>query len=337
MNIFGEVKKKTVARPSGIPIPAAREQNHYFAAGYSMPVMQFRNKSVVTYLRTESDGSKGLQLFRSLNMKAQQEKAYSGKFTAGAKKRCTKAINLMVQGTRRRWITNPITKRMQLHQLSFITLTVNNHNGILTGKEAYSKLLSHFLSWLRKTKAVTTYIWKAELQENGQIHYHITCPDFIDYREIRAKWNALQRKAGLLEAYHKEHGHYDPNSTDIHSVHNQRDMAAYMVKEIAKNVQNEESIGGKVWDCSVNLSKGKYFSVEMKQQQFEYLESAVNEGLCTKYEGEQFCIYKFNASVVQEALLTKEDMKHYKTWLHVLRDSITYQDPELENENIFYA
>lgn len=297
------------------------------SCGFSMPVMQLRDKAIVTYLRTESDGRKGLQLFRSLNMKEQQKKTYSGKMTIGAKKRCTKAINLLVQGTRRRWISNPVNGRMMLHQLSFITLTVTDRAGLLDGKTAYKNLLSHFLSWLRKTKGVTSYIWKAELQENGQIHYHITCPDFIHYKEIRAKWNELQKKAGYLDAYFKEFGHWDPNSTDIHSAKVVKDMAAYLVKEITKTMQNELCLGGKVWDCSEQLSKGKYFSVEMKQDQFTYLESAVEEGLCEKYEGERFCIYKFNQQPVKEALLTKEDMKQYKTWLHVLRESITFQDP----------
>jgi hypothetical protein len=291
-----------------------------------MPVMQLRGKSVVTYVRAESDGRKGLQIFRSINMQAQQKRAYSGRLTPGAKKRLTKAINLMVQGTRLRWISNPVNQRSQLHRLSFITLTVNNHGALLDGKTAYKLLLAGFLSWLRKTKGVTTYIWKAEIQKNGQIHYHITLPDFLHYKEIRDKWNDLQRKAGLLEQYHADHGHYNPNSTDIHSVRKMQDIASYLVKEIAKSCQNETSIGGKVWDCSANLSAAKYFSVEMKQAQFEFLEAAVNECRATKYEGERFCIYKFKESV-EERLLSKEDLSHYQTWLHVLRESIVYNDP----------
>ncbi len=260
-----------------------------------------------------------------MNMQQQQKKTYSGRLTQGAKKRLVKAVNLMVAGTRLRWIFNPINKRQQLHQLSFVTLTVSNAAN-LDGKTAYKLLLSHFLSWMRKTKGITTYIWKAELQERGQIHYHITCPDFVHYKEIRAKWNELQQKAGLLDAYFEEHGHYDPNSTDIHSAKKVRDMAAYMVKEIAKNCQNHEAIGGKVWDCSANLSEAKYFSVEMKQSQFDFLEAAVNEKRAEKFEGERFCIYKFKEQIA-ETLLTADDLSHYRVWLRVLRESIVYTDP----------
>lgn len=362
------------------------------SAGYSMPVMQIRGKNIVTYQRVESDGRKSLQMFRSANMQLQRNNAYSGLFTVGAKKRCTKAITLLVQGTRRRWITNPINNQLQLHQLSFLTLTVSDTGEILDGSTAYKKLLSPFLSWLRKTKGVNTYVWKQERQQNEQIHYHLTMPDFIHYKEIRDKWNKLQKKAGIIDKYranqlawHKDgfrlredlleswpedkqraayargmkNNWQDPNSTDVHKVYKVKDLAPYLAKEFGKSIQNPKnklhyenelefelpqltaeknhkrylqllkmsSCTAKVWDCSENLSKNKYWSTEMKQEQFQFLETAVNEGLATKYEGERFCIYKFNKEPVKEALLSKEDMKQFKTWLYVLRDSIKFQDP----------
>jgi hypothetical protein len=297
--------------------------------GVSLPKLQLRNKSVLVYQEVQTDGRKVLQAFRSANMRAQQGKQYSGRLTAGAKKRLTKAITLMVQGTRRRWIVNPVTQRTCLHQLTFLTLTVSDHSQILDGKTAYKKLLSGFLQWLRKTKGVNTYIWKAELHKSGQIHYHITLPDFIHYREIRDKWNELQRKAGLLEKYYQEHGHYDPNSTDVHKVYKMKDVTSYLVKEIAKQMQNTTSLGGKVWDCSANLSQAKYFTCYMKEDQYNFLETAVNECLAEKYEGEHFTMYRFPnvKEQIEEYLLSAEDYKQYKTWLHVLRESIACSDP----------
>lgn len=264
----------------------------------------------------------------------------------------------MVEGTRRRWIFNPVLKRDTLHQLTFVTLTVSNSDN-LPGKEAYRKLLGPFLQWLRKTKGVNTYIWKAELQQNGQIHYHLTMPDFIHFQEIRDRWNECQRKAGIIAKYraaqlefHKdgfqarkhlldswpmekqkqayargmETDWQDPNSTDVHKVYKIKDVTGYLVKEIAKSCQNAEAIGGKVWDCSANLSAAKYFSVEMKQDQFQFLENAVNDKLAFKFEGERFCIYKFKEPIA-ESLLTASDLSHYKVWLRVLRESIFYHDP----------
>lgn len=294
--------------------------------GVSIPKMQFRNRSVLVYQEAQTDGKKVLQAFRSQNMKLQQGKQYSGRLTIGAKKRLAKAVTLLVQGTKKRWIVNPVTKKTYLHQLSFMTLTVSDHTQLLNGKEAHKTLLAPFLAWLRKTKGVNTYIWKAELHKDGQLHYHITLPDFIHYREIRNKWNELQRKAGLLERYAQGHGHYDPNSTDMHKVYKIKDVAGYLLKEITKGMQNETSLGGKVWDCSENLSQSSYYCQNMEQSHYLDMERAVEEKLATKFEGERFTIYKF-FEPVEEYLLSAEDLSHYEAWLYKLQDSISFCDP----------
>jgi hypothetical protein len=141
-----------------------------------------------------------------------------------------------------------------------------------------------------------SYIWKAELQQNGQIHYHITTNIFIRFDLIRKRWNYLQQKAGLLDSYYEKHGHYNPNSTDVHKVYNDDNIEAYLEKYISKqqevnptlkanllnnnSITNEQCIGnmlscssvnctddlsinGKIWDCSQDLKSTKLFTVEM--------------------------------------------------------------------------
>lgn len=288
--------------------------------------MQLRDKAVLVYDEVQTDGAKGLQLFRSMNMREQRKETYTGRLTPGAKKRLAKAVTLMVQGTRRRWIFNPVSGRHHVHHLSFMTLTISDPTRLLDGKTAHKWLLAPFLAWLRKTKEVNTYIWKAELQKNGQIHYHVTLPNFIHYKDVRDKWNDLQRKAGLLDRYFAEHGHYDANSTDMHKVYKVRDMAAYMVKELTKSIQNAASLGGKVWDCSANLSEAKYYTSYMKQSHHDFLELAVEEKLASKFEGERFSIYRFKESP-EEYLLTKSELAHYRSWLEVISSSMHYNDP----------
>jgi hypothetical protein len=282
----------------------------------SIPKYQARGKSVLTYAEYQGVGSKGLQLFRINNMKAQQQKAYSGYLTAGAKKRLTRAIFILCSMVKRRLVVNPCTGRLHHHHLSFITLTVAGGNTLLTGKEGYSKLLGPFLQWLRRSKDVNTYIWKAELQENGQLHYHITLPNLIHHREIRAKWNELQREAGLLEAHYKKFKNWSPPGTEITSVHSKDDMASYMIKEIAKTIQNRSTIGGKVWDCSANLSKADYFSDELTQFQYEFLEAAVKEGFAKKIEHPEnrFCLYRFEEDVT-DIILIDTQKERYRAWI----------------------
>ena len=134
--------------------------------------------------------------------------------------------------------------------------------------EAYQTLLEPFLAWLRKTKGVRSYIWKAELQKRGQIHYHITTPSFINWQEIRAKWNRLQMRAGLLDDYYNRFKSVDPNSTDIHQVYKKSDLTSYLIKYLSKSETDKGKTTGKIWDASVNLKQSAYPDYEITNEQY---------------------------------------------------------------------
>lgn len=233
----------------------------------------------------------------------------------GSRKRLARAVTVMAQGIKPRWEHNPVTGRLHYHQFSFITLTVASSTNI-THREAYDKLLNHFLDWMTRTVAkedprAKTYIWKAELQKRGQIHYHITTPAFIHWREIRRKWNQLQREAGLLDQWAKDHGNFDPNGTDVHDTHNVRSASDYMVKELCKSIhaiqveakaevdqllekgeineqQYEEKLQevlsmklntvGKVWGCSQDLAGVNYYTIPVTRAHEAMIEKWVMEG-----------------------------------------------------------
>lgn len=243
-------------------------------------------------------------------MQSAQKTQYSGGLTSGSRKRLSKAVTLMAQASKPRWIFNDVIKQYQYHHLSFITLTVSCRKNVST-KFAYDNLLRPFLGWMRDTKGVKTYVWKLEFQTRGQVHYHITVPDFINYAEIRKTWNSLQRKAGILDEYAREYGHFNPNSTDIHAVHSKKNLSSYLLKELGKAVDAKRVIAtgmvnsliqageipaeekqkfineytgdelkaeGKVWDCSNNLSGCNYFAVPMEAWHMERFEELRAKG-----------------------------------------------------------
>ena len=215
----------------------------------------------------------------------------------------------MTQAVKPRWVYNTVNCKYQYHTFSFITLTIASPKNI-TARQAYDNLLAPFLDWLRKTMQVKTYIWKAELQKRGQIHYHITTPAWIHHKEIRKKWNALQHAAGLLDEYAEVHGHFNPNSTDIHNTRSIRKMDQYLVKELSKSFAaiNVEAINevnemvsrgelspalaeekvkeieeqkittiGKIWDCSNDLAGVGYFTIPLTANHQLMIQQWVND------------------------------------------------------------
>lgn len=220
---------------------------------------------------------------------------YSGELRDGARKRLIKAIDLLVQSTKRTWIDHPhqAGKKMPF-QIAFTTLTVHSPERMIDAKEAYKNLLAPFLQWLRRSQNVYLYIWKAELQQRGQIHYHLLLGSFVDQEKLRIKWNKLQKEHGYLDMYFSEHGHYNAPSTEIKNALEHEDISGYLIKEVAKTIQNQKGINGKVWDCSMNLKEMSYFEADSNKYAGVISELVRQSKLVVGYTDRNCTVYKAN-------------------------------------------
>lgn len=261
------------------------------------------------------------------NITEARKKAYSGTLTRAGKKRMEKAITLMCQASPTRYIYNPIINRHHYHKLSFVTLTVSDTKINRTAKEVYQTCLRPLLQWLTKYKGVKLYVWKAELQKRGQIHYHLATPTFVHYQELKNKWNYLQLKAGYLEGYYEKFHNHDPNSTDIHSMRKIKDAAAYLTKYFGKeeiktdrkeedDKPEEAKTIGKVWDCSKSLKKEKYYSAEECNELQQNLKTAEKEGKIYHITYDHFTII-FCIKIKPLELLTLKQQFEFKS--HMLQ------------------
>jgi hypothetical protein len=197
----------------------------YFNQPYYETYLQVRNESLLFYnLPANPKPHKRHKLLSP---------TYSGTTTDHAKKRIRKAIDMMLQLYPRTTIWNPVIEKYVSHQLSFITLTISSKERHLEAHEGHQLLLAPWLLRMKRKAGLKTYIWKAEFQKNGQLHYHITTPSFIPYSLIRDEWNNILRKQGLLSNY-QFYTEKSPNSTDVHSVYKVKNIQAYLTKYISK-------------------------------------------------------------------------------------------------------
>lgn len=221
-----------------------------------IPTVQIRENSAIVYQYWSGARRSHVSELSALNLSVAK---YTGRVTSFAERNIRRAVDLLLQASPKRVIFNPVLGMFHGFRLGFVTLTVSDQV-LRPHCEVYKKCLRPFLDWLRKRRCL--YIWKVELQERGQVHYHLTVNSFIHYQDIQNKWNRLQHKAGYLDGFAKVHRHYKPNSTDVHSVRNIADIEAYLVKYICKAEKNGTVGSGKVWGCSASL-EGKRFSIEV--------------------------------------------------------------------------
>lgn len=272
---------------------------------------QIRYKSLIFYnhcLERRGPSPEMLKKFR-------ENKTYSGAVTKGAQRRIRRSVDRLLQLSEVQKIYNPVIKTIQKFRLNFITLTVASTDKNYSAREMYDLCFKPFLRWLRETKKSQFYIWKAELQKRGQIHYHVISNRFIMHDEIKAKWNELQYKAGILEGFFDKFKHYNPPSTDVHAVYKVKDLSAYFSKYLSKISKDDDGntideTTGKIWDCSRALKSFKHFTAPVSIEMDTKLKEAVKNKFVSILYLEKCSILKSGSLSVLN-VLSNEDKAEY--------------------------
>ena len=284
-----------------------------------IPQVQVRSKGVILY-----DLPDPPLMHRRHDLR--RHETYTGTVTDHAAKRIKRTVDVFLQKSPTRRIYNPVVEAFHDFRLSFITLTISANERVSgkDGREALKVFIQHFRrkpSAKSKSEQLTSYLWKAELQERGQLHYHITANRFLHYVEIQGVWNGIQKNRGWLDDFYKKEGRYNANSTDVHAVYKVQDIQAYLSKYLAKqqfkdlsecghlSPQYQETIGGKVWDCSQDL-KIPRFSSELDSETDLRLWQIAKSDPDKKRKFDRCTFIECNPA----AILSKSILQSYEQW-----------------------
>jgi hypothetical protein len=277
----------------------------------SLPIISVRYKSICMYYQSAVK-PRGMSSSMRLHIQNLRQMAkYTGIVTSSSQKLIRKSVDKFLQLSKTKRVVNPITNKVQKFKLTFVTLTIANNETMLTASEAYQKLLKPWLRVMKEKYEVDLYLWKAELQARGQIHYHVTLNHWIHHSDVRNTWNNIQNRCGLLANFYKEYGHKNPNSTDIHSVYKIKNIHAYLTKYLSKSEADKGTTIGKIWDCSKRIKSFKYVTFEANDLNKEALRiGEVYKLINVKYY-ENCTIYNSGKIHVLTAL-TDEQRQVYK-------------------------
>lgn len=172
------------------------------------------------------------------------------------------------------------------HHLRFITLTLPSEQ-VHTDKEITKLVLGTFLDRCRKLGFFDNYVWRAEKQKNGNIHYHILTDSYVSYSMLRNIWFISLRKYGYIKAYQEKfskisyseyrslpfnskktetdisrayargvrNGWSEPPAIDVKDVCSADAVNAYISKYVSKDEAGSElNVSGRVWGCSQSVS-----------------------------------------------------------------------------------
>lgn len=86
------------------------------------------------------------------------------------------------------------------HVLQFVTLTLPSAQ-VHSDSDVTKMVLGSFLDRCRKIGLLRNYVWRAEKQKNGNIHYHLLTDTFCSFSMLKNMWYISLRKNGYMQAY----------------------------------------------------------------------------------------------------------------------------------------
>jgi hypothetical protein len=162
-----------------------------------------------------------------------EDNAHEGKVSYKGRKNLEKCISWLLYLSKPKRVFCSESGKAFTFQINFITLTLpakQQH----PDKEITSRCLKNFLDVCRKYINLENYIWRAEAQANGNIHFHLVTDKFIPFNDLRKWWNQSVELLGYVSAFEKKWKHRNPNSVDVHSVKHIKRIASYLSKYMSK-------------------------------------------------------------------------------------------------------
>lgn len=202
----------------------------------------------------------------------------NGLLSDKAKKRLEKNINWLVFLAKKKEIVQQSTGKRFWFKVNFITLTLpakQTH----TDAEITKVCLGNFLNVCRKMTGLTKYVWRAEAQKNGNIHYHITTDTYIPYQMVNLWWNQSVELLNYVTVFQQKFHHRNPPSTQIRSVVKIKNLAAYLCKYMSKQKDGYRLIESKQWFCSRELSAMSSLKCSSEMPNYDMVDDLIKD--CT--------------------------------------------------------
>lgn len=282
---------------------------------YNNPILVIQPTCLMVYNHiTQSNESRIRAMIRNsfdcyedyAEWKAEQvnEEKYTGVLSPSAARNLKYRIQLLVAQARWKENVNPSTGTSFKWKINFCTLTLSAPQGTLSDVTIKKQMFEPWLRIMREKFKLRSYLWRAERQMNGNIHFHVTTDSWLDLADIRTNWNNQQNKFHFISEFRESNDSPWPNSTDVRSTRSINDLAAYMVKYMGKDPEEHlkeinktrkanrlepinpdhhpwrkiegqpkwnDPIDGRVWDCSRNLKTSKKVKFPFQPATYTYI------------------------------------------------------------------
>lgn len=147
--------------------------------------------------------------------------------------------------------TGESEQEMKGRKIIMITLTLPADQAH-DDREIKREGLMMYLKKMIRENRLRNYVWRAEAQKNGNIHFHILTDQWVEKSISTEYWLQRLDKLGYIDRFEQKHGHRKPPAVRIEAIRDESLTNAYISKYVAKKDETR-SLEGRIWGCSNNL------------------------------------------------------------------------------------
>lgn len=236
------------------------------------------------------------------------------------------------------------------NDIGFLTLTLPSEQQH-TDRELKRLALNPMLIWLRRSQKVSSHLWVAEKQQNGNLHFHILINRKVHYNDICRQWNNILRPLGYIDRYkqnqlewHKngfkcrewltdhwsikdQYRAYcmgmatdwqNPNSTDIHTLKKINNVGQYLCKELTKGSKGQ-CIDGKIYGNSDHLSHIKPYVMQNTWEVNNWLKGLALSKKVYNKRAEKYDLYRGILLPSMKKTLPQQYRELQRHYMHQLK------------------
>ena len=291
------------------------------------PLYKVLNNKIIQYFDYEKSEYYPEDHINSVENLDKQKR--TGVFKEKASKHLKNLLTLWITAIECTIQDRKLDKKYLYRYITFVTLTLSAPQKH-TDQFIKRHMLAFFITQLKRKYHVKTYLWVAEAQKNGNIHFHICIDKPIHHQKIRDVWNSIQSSHGYLDNYEKIHGHTNANSTDIHGLKAINYIDQYICKYMTKT-EDRRKIKGMIWGKSDNLLRLSAFKFTESVSNHTELNNLYNSSDSVTYITDHFSVigvrnyYNFRRMA---PLIYSQTVNHYSKELRNLRTIYLEKKPE---------
>jgi hypothetical protein len=237
---------------------SSRDEGTMMAASVYPNAIHFYSKQLGDFHQSKRHHANAINL---------DDNEHNGLISYKARKRLEKCLMWLLYDAKPKRVFDASSGKRFTFKINFITLTLpcpQFHND----NEIKKRCLNNFLNRIRKDFEVENYVWRAEAQANGNIHFHIVSDKYIHYKLINKIWCESLELLGYISEFEKKWHHLNPPCTDVASVKHVRRLISYVSKYCSKN---------RSFSCIGELRRIKGEIVEVLYQSEQYRNEPANK------------------------------------------------------------